>query len=62
MQKQYVLTEDEFRQLETIRDVLIDKMFNYEDKDLKDAENALSSILFGHFDIDKDGFDFELSK
>lgn len=62
MQKQYVLTEDEFRQLETIRDVLIDKMFNYEDNDLKDAENALSSILFGYFDIDKDGFDFELSK
>lgn len=62
MKKQYVLTQEEFSQLETIRDVIIEKMFAYDDKELHKAENALTSILYGTFDKDKNGFEFELSK
>jgi len=62
MKKQYVLTQEEFSQLETIKDVLLDKMFDYDDDDLRKAENALSCIIYGNFNQASDGFDYEVSK
>lgn len=76
MMKQYVLTEEEYEQLKTINDVLMSVRFDIEDiaEEVKEdkhtdieellakSENALSSILYGKFDAEKQGFDFELSK
>ena len=76
MMKQYVLTEEEYMQLETIKDVILSVRFDIEDiaEEVKEdkhtdieellakSENALESILYGKFDREKHGFDFELSK